>query len=433
MIADNANRRPNERLRYQRRLRGWTLDDVAEGLHRLAEQTGGSELGVDAHMVGRWERGVRRPAARYVALLCKLFETRADELDLVSDAPPIETKEDTVRRRQFLQYLAVMSGATVLDWDRVSMLVSGGPGGAADGHLLDDLHGLTRSYARKVETEAPRSLLPALRSHVALLGGALEAPQPDGIRRRLLSMAGETAALAGWLSHLLENRGDASFWWAYARRLAADAGDSALTAFVLVLNRSQHSTASYGGRFGDSRHAMALLDEAASHLTATAPAHIRAFMHAARAEDHAASGDAAASQRDLDLADGALASAAERHDGFFVRWDSSRLAGYRGSCALALRRPQEATTVLEDALSRTSAAMMGQHCAVMTDLAAAYADQREVEHACDLLLQSLSAASQAGLGEIVQRVGGARLHLEEWRATPAVRELDEEMTAVALA
>ena len=53
-MADSCNRGLNERLRYHRRLKAWTLEDVAERLHRLVEHSGSPELGVDAHMVGRW-------------------------------------------------------------------------------------------------------------------------------------------------------------------------------------------------------------------------------------------------------------------------------------------------------------------------------------------------------------------------------------------
>ncbi|TMC01459.1 MAG: helix-turn-helix transcriptional regulator, partial [Chloroflexi bacterium] len=209
LVADNGDRRPNERLRHQRRLRGWTLDEVAEGLHRLS--MGGSELGVDAHMVGRWERGVRRPAPRYVALLCRLFELPADELGLVDEAvEAAETvdKEDDVRRRQFLQYMSVVTGATMLDWDRLAAMLRDqlGPG---DRVLVDDLEVITRSYARQVETVAPGGLLPALRSHLAMLSGSLHGGQPESVRLRLLSLTGETAVLAGRLSWLLENRGEA--------------------------------------------------------------------------------------------------------------------------------------------------------------------------------------------------------------------------------
>jgi transcriptional regulator with XRE-family HTH domain len=73
----------NERLRHQREIRGWTLDEVAERLHRLPWD--GPEPGVDGHMVGRWERRLKRPAPRYVTLLCLLYELGPDELGLAMD------------------------------------------------------------------------------------------------------------------------------------------------------------------------------------------------------------------------------------------------------------------------------------------------------------------------------------------------------------
>lgn len=84
-MAEALAARLNHRMRHQRRLRGWTLEDVANGLHRVAGSA--PEMGVDAHMVGRWERGIRRPAPRYVRLLSLLFELPADELGLVEEPP----------------------------------------------------------------------------------------------------------------------------------------------------------------------------------------------------------------------------------------------------------------------------------------------------------------------------------------------------------
>ena len=55
-------------LRFQRNLRGWSLEDVAAGLHRVAAMAAEPEPGVDAAMVSRWERGARRP--RSVARGC---------------------------------------------------------------------------------------------------------------------------------------------------------------------------------------------------------------------------------------------------------------------------------------------------------------------------------------------------------------------------
>jgi transcriptional regulator with XRE-family HTH domain len=426
-VADNGDRRPNERLRHQRRLRGWTLDEVAEGLHRLSMS--GAELGVDAHMVGRWERGVRRPAPRYVALLCRLFELPADELGLVEEAvEAAETvdKEDDVRRRQFLQYMSVVTGATMLDWDRLAAMLRGqlGPG---DRVLVDDLEVITRSYARQVETVAPGSLLPALRSHLAMLSGSLHGGQPEPVRRRLLSLTGEAAVLAGRLSWLLDNRGEARQCWTLACDLAKEAGDDTLLAEALGNQRVLHSTIPNRGQYGRPDRALAVLDAAEERLTTTSSPYARMMVLLLRAEDHAAVGDAEASQRDLEAAEAALISADGPHNGYYALWDAGRIAGYRGSCALALDRPEEASTVLESALAQTSGALIGQRCAVMTDLATAYAMQREVEHSAALLAQSADTAERAGLGELLQRVHGARLRLNPWRDTPAVRHLDEQL------
>jgi transcriptional regulator with XRE-family HTH domain len=429
-MAENGSRRPNERLRYQRRLRGWTLDEVAEGLHRLAAS--GPELGVDAHMVGRWERGVRRPAPRYVALLGRLFELSADELGLVDE--PVERaetidKEDDVKRRQFLQYLSVVTGATTLDWDRLAALVRG-QFGPSDNVLVDDLESITRSYARQVETVAPGNLLPTLRGHLEVLNGSLMGSHREPMRRRLLSLAGETALLAGRLSWLLENRGEARRCWALAVDLGREAGDETLVAHALGQQRVLHSTIPNRGRYGSSERALAVLDAAEARLGATASPFVRTAVLCLRAEDHAARGDALASQRDLEAAESALATANGKDDGLYALWDPNRIAGYRGSCALALGRPEEASTILEGALGQTNETLVGQRCAVMTDLAAAYAMQREVEHSAVLLTGAVDTAEREGLGELVQRALGARKHLAQWGNDPAVRLLDERLALV---
>ncbi|HKA08958.1 MAG TPA: helix-turn-helix transcriptional regulator [Candidatus Dormibacteraeota bacterium] len=429
-MADRCNRSPNEPLRYHRRLNAWTLEDVAERLHRLVEHSGSGELGVDAHMVGRWERGVRRPTPRYVALLCELFELPADELGLVDRVDAALTKENDVRRRRFLEYLAVVSGATMLDWDRVSTLMRGA-GGPADAPMLNDLRALTNSYMRQAETLAPRVLLPALRSHLAILTGALQASQPPDARRRLQSMGAETAATAGRLSHLLENRGDASSLCSLARQLAAEAGDESTLALSLTLSRLQHTPIPYGSYGGDNRRALALLDEAASHVKTGSRPQVKIYVLASRAEDRAVSGDDVGAHSDLDEAETVLARTGFSDSGYFPRWDAGRLSGYRGSCALALGRYEEASKVLESAVVNVAPPTAPQRCAMLTDLAAAYAEQHEVEQACDLLGQSLRMSSENGLAMLIQRISGARRRLTPWQDARAVRRLDEQLMLLA--
>ena len=110
---------PNRRLRLQRRLRGWSQDDVAAGLCRIASGRGEPDLGVDATMISRWERGTRHPRPRYVRLLCQLFDLPVEQLGLVRDAdldvvPTLAMERiegDACERGRFLREMAQPTAA----------------------------------------------------------------------------------------------------------------------------------------------------------------------------------------------------------------------------------------------------------------------------------------------------------------------------------
>lgn len=71
---------PNERLRNEREIRGWSRDYVAE------------KIGGDSQSVGRWERGVTFPSPYYRQALCELFRMNAKELGLIKE----DTKNSSV-------------------------------------------------------------------------------------------------------------------------------------------------------------------------------------------------------------------------------------------------------------------------------------------------------------------------------------------------
>ncbi len=72
----------NERLRAQRRLRGWSQEDVVRGLVGVGIEIGERQIGVTRQLISRWERGVTSPRAPYPKLLCLLFQASAEELGL---------------------------------------------------------------------------------------------------------------------------------------------------------------------------------------------------------------------------------------------------------------------------------------------------------------------------------------------------------------
>lgn len=72
----------NTLLREQRLLRGWSLQQLAEHLCQLGEGEG-CLLGISADMVGKWERGEKRPSLFYQEKLCQIYNTTTDKLGLL--------------------------------------------------------------------------------------------------------------------------------------------------------------------------------------------------------------------------------------------------------------------------------------------------------------------------------------------------------------
>src|SRR6266700_8174099 len=73
---------PNALLRHQRQLRGWSLQHVADQLCKLCEEEDRIP-GVTADMIGKWERGEKKPSPFYREKLCLLYGTTADKLGFI--------------------------------------------------------------------------------------------------------------------------------------------------------------------------------------------------------------------------------------------------------------------------------------------------------------------------------------------------------------
>lgn len=84
MIAEM--RRPNVRLRDERRLRSWTQEEAAEALCRLCEDNPGArgEM-LSGKMLSRWETGEHVPSLFYQRLMCTLYAKTPQELGFFND------------------------------------------------------------------------------------------------------------------------------------------------------------------------------------------------------------------------------------------------------------------------------------------------------------------------------------------------------------
>ncbi len=297
--------------------------------------------------------------------------------------------------------------------------------------LLRDLRAITMSYARRLHFSAPSDLLPEARSHLDYLSSLLAGSPPVTVERRLRSVTGETAVLAGWLSFLANDFTDAQRRYAFANKLADEAGDDLLRAQLRIPMSYLHSTR-YAGAHGDPTIALRLLTEA-SQVGARLSAPMRGWVAGCKAAEHAYLGHTDAVRQELTHAEDALAEVRPGEElGFLAYWEQTRLDSYSGLCAILLGRGRQAETPLLRALQSADPSLFRHRSGILIDLGVAFVLQHEIEEGCRLLREAYILASQHDLSTVVQRIRSTRAkYLERWKGTPAVQALDELLRVAA--
>jgi hypothetical protein len=297
--------------------------------------------------------------------------------------------------------------------------------------LLRDLRAITMSYARRLHFSAPSDLLPDARSHLDYLCSLLAGSPPAAVERRLRSITGEAAVLTGWLSFLANDFTDAQRRYAFANKLADEAGDDLLRAQLRIPMSYLHSTR-YAGVHGDPTIALRLLTEA-SHVGARLSAPMRGWAAGCTAAEHACLGHTDAVRRELSKAEDALAEVRPGEElGFLAYWEQTRFDSYSGLCAILLGLGRQAETPLRRALQTADPSLFRHRSGILIDLGVAYVLQHEIEEGCRLLREAYILASQHDLSTVVQRIRSTRAkYLERWTGTPAVQALDELLRMAA--
>jgi hypothetical protein len=227
------------------------------------------------------------------------------------------------------------------------------------------------------------------------------------------------------------DRQTAEAFCAMAHGIAAEYRDADVIGYVLVV-RSFMCSRLFDTSIGPASASLTLLNQAVDVARRTSSHHLKAFALNRRAEEHALQGTrsgARAAYRDLERAEAALAGMDHPHLGYFHYLDGVRLAGTRGSCAALLSDARTAISILSDVLTATSPRLVSERSILFTDLGAAYAQVREPEQACALLVRSLALGSDGDANRIQRVARVRRWFLREWAALSAVRDLDEQLLA----
>jgi DNA-binding transcriptional regulator YiaG len=168
---------PRLRLQEHRMRLDLTQEAVAEELARLAWVHDGMRVGVNADMVGKWERGEKRPSKLYRRLLCLLYQATEEELglrgpigtDLAGSSPLTDVDRRDFLRRSALAGAAFLTfpdslsraGATEAD-DRLAWALV--RPSRVDLTTVSDMETITAAHRRSYRQLSVHALLPQTES-----------------------------------------------------------------------------------------------------------------------------------------------------------------------------------------------------------------------------------------------------------------------------
>lgn len=396
-------------------------------------------------MVGKWERGFKRPSPFYQEKLCALYGLSAEQLGLVDDAEQalpawsldgdtlaeaLESWRHDVERRAFLRHMTSVAGlaalAPTLDTvgaephERLARALE--RPSRVDDAITEHLENVINEWRRLDDRIGSRDLQGPVTGHLQLITSLLQGSPRGPVHRRLCTAAAQVAQLAGWLAFDMNDHRGAQRYYEVALRAAQEAGDRVLSAYVL-------GCMSVVATYGDDAHAGLQLGYEAQHrgkgwVTATT----LAWLCRVEALALATLGEAAPCASALDRAEVAIAQASPASDPPWIyHFNRSQLAGQKGACYVRLHRPKDAQAALGEALTTLSTEFVRDRSLHLTHLASAYAQQGEIEEACRLAGDSWANAMHTGSARELRRIHEFRRELDRWNDSVAVKELDAQL------
>lgn len=245
--------------------------------------------------------------------------------------------------------------------------------------LVDQLYMASAAYRSAYSTVPATQLYAAVREHFNLVLSLRPGDQPTKIRQRLLTTAGEMAALAAPVLGLNLGRWDeAGDYLEFAFGAAREVENRDLETIVWAC-RAFH--AAYG--MDDPQSGQDFADVAVATGNDGASATTRAWAAAVASERHADLNDEATSLRLLEQARTDLSSSNEdQHWSGIGTFDNAKITAYAGGNYGRLKRHHSAVQVLDEALTNLDESMRRHRCTAFIDRAEAHLACSDVDAAC---------------------------------------------------
>jgi transcriptional regulator with XRE-family HTH domain len=327
--------------------------------------------------------------------------------------PQRDQGEDDVHRRDALK----LAGAAILSttpWQRLTdTLNQGRTPDQATVRLMEDR---TTEFFQLEETTPARTILASLSEHGQTLRRLLEVTRNDQDRQRLLSAAGETEALAGWLAFDLSRPREAATRYRRALAMASEAGDGPLTA--CTLNYWSYLLASQE----KSHEAVQFLADARNHVRGSA-ATTQAWVSARQAEEAARIGDRETAERALEQAFTAYDYARPHSERSWTRFFGASRLGSLAVSSYGRLGHRETDTLATSLLASLSPTETKVRALVIADLALSATRRADIDRADGLANEALPLAIRTEASLAQDRL---------WELTEALPQHNGKGTAEAL-
>ncbi|WP_035794814.1 helix-turn-helix domain-containing protein [Kitasatospora mediocidica] len=393
-----------------------------------SQESFAEKLGIATSTVGRWESGSSAPQPHLRPRIARLLQVTATELDLLMTPQPVtpespavpESEDDDMDRRAFLSLLTITGTFVALPQigtppepgDRTPPPAE--TAGALNPHLW-------QVFAL---SESKQAVYPLVRRQLGLLARGLEELRSEEARQRVCVLAADLYQLAGEIFFDRNRYTEAAQCYSLAASAAKEAGEHDLWACALT----RHAFIGvYEHRFA----AMAPMLSAASRVAQRGDSRLstRYWVAAVQAEVYAALGNLDACNRALDVAERVGCLDGQSQNGGWLRFDGSRLAEQRGTCYLALGRPDLAEHSLTAALAQELSPR--RRGAVLAELAALGAQRGDLDQLLHYSGAALELAGQTGSGFLGKKLRGLQPRLAPLMADGRVAELHHHISALA--
>lgn len=396
------------RLRKERGARFWSQKEMARQLYEAAPPE------VRAHFPTRsslmreirdWEAGKWKPGDVYRRLYAIAFGV--DEASLFADSlkPPAKSPDEVLTS-------ILPDGAPLTP-------PAAGAGRRVGESTVEDLSARVHSLRLADDVLGGEDLIvPAYRELDAAVRVYRESTHTEETGRKLLTVIGEFAQIAGWVASDAGHHELAAKTYALGMSAAREAGDNVLESHLVGSLAYQMTNVG-----NDPRDGVALAKAAVKAVGPDSPGRARALAWDRLAWAHARENDAQAAMRALGEASSALAADGGHETPAYLYWvDPGELQVMEARVHTELRRPLRAVPLLTDVLARYDATHTRELALYLSWLAVALADANEPEEAARLARRMLDLSADVASDRTAAR---AKVVLDKLTSydVPEVRDL----------